>query len=432
MGRALKKEKPQRKVPHILLVIGDEQKLDDVFGALSDHGYQVSRAMTVKGAVDLIKRKIFDLIMLDPISLGNEGFSLLKTVRTHAVLSKTPAMVVTKEITDKVKHKCKRYKTKHMITFEKADSEHLHEKIIDILVNEKGFNYEDAKGENGDSPASRNKLLRSISQKLQQEEIQLPSAPKLLGKIINMLNDDSTSTTAIADLIEKEPTVSTRILKAANASAFADKTPCKTTHDAVQRLGLKKMMNYVMIINNAQFFSFEEPIYKKIREELWKHSLQVAVCAKYIGEHVGFSLPDSLFTYGLLHDIGKLSLLRVIQELPQDEDSTDEESIWLCFKKFHTQFGSTLLHKWAFPQEFVEVAKSHHDAPIKGVHGKYLVITGFANIVIHELDKGVMDETQMSQLLRTPHAQMLKINQSFMKGLEEELEEEMKVLTGLI
>jgi len=421
----------KQHVPHVLLIDGNEAQRQQSFDDLSARGYRVNQAADIRHAIAYLKKGKFDIILLDPVSVGADGFSFLKTIRTHKTLESIPVLILTDSNDPVVEQKCEKYKS-HGFQHKPIEVERLHKTIVEILVKLKGLDIKQD-GNVGPplDPATRNNLIKNISAKLQTEEIQLPSAPKLLGKIINMLNDDSASIADIADLIEKEPTVSTRIIKAANSSAFASSKPAKTTHEAAIRLGLKNLMNYVMIINNAQFFTFENPLFKKIREDLWKHSLQVAVCAKYVAQNIGFSQPDSLFTYGLLHDIGKLSLLRVIQELPPDENTSNEEAVLQTLQKFHTHFGSALLENWQFPKEFIMVARCHHDTPIKGVHGKYLIITSYANQVIHKLETN-QDETTLSQLLRLPHAPLLKITQNFMKALPEELEKEMAILAHLL
>ncbi|MDH5228790.1 MAG: response regulator [Gammaproteobacteria bacterium] len=425
------KVKPIQHVPHVLVIDQDDDTRALTLDKLSAHGYRTTEAHNIQEAVEQLRRHRFTLLVIDPVTSGKDSYSLLKTLQSHKILSGMPIMVITSSRDSSVFDKCTKYGASSHVEKE-IESDSLHKRIIKLLVNKKKINFTvDAETLPENDPSARNRLIQKISSKLQKEEIQLPSAPKLLGKVINMLYDEEVNLHDVSELIEKEPNVSARILKAANSAGMGSGNPVRNTHEAVIRLGVKRIINYVLIVNNAEFFSFEHPVYKEIREELWRHSLMVSVCAKYIGERIGFSNPDNLFSYGLLHDIGKFSLLRVVQELPKDDDSTDPDSVWMTLDKFHTQFGGTLLDNWNFPKEFVHVARYHHDAPIKGLHARYLIITSFANAVIDMMDEGI-DETKMSQLLRLPHAHILKITQNLMKDLPKAIDEEMKALSQLI
>lgn len=421
----------EQHVPHVLLVDGNSQQRDTSYKQLLEHGYIVTQADDVKSAAEQLKKRRYDILLLDLLDKGSEGFSLLKTIKTHKILSYLPVIMLCNQNEQQAEARAKKYGAALYLK-KPVDAESLHKSIIDVLH----YTMEVRKIENvkldENDPASRNKLLQNIAAKLQKEEIQLPSAPKLLGMIISMLNDENASLTDIAALIEKEPSVSMRIIKAANSSSFAGNSQVRNTYDAVMRLGLKMMMNYVLIINNAQFFKFENATFKQIRTDLWKHSLMVAVCAKYIGTKVNFSQPDNLFAYGLLHDIGKFSLMRVIQELPQDNTTSDLDSIKLTFSKYHTFFGASLLEKWQFPKDFVDAAKYHHSTPIKGIHSKSLIITAYANTIVHALEEEGLTETRMSQLLREPHARILNVTQNIIKELPDEVAKEMEVLSSLI
>lgn len=424
MGEAAKKKQPKLAVPSVLVADNDPRACNQVDILLSSHGFDVVTVGTAHDAVDALKQKRYDIMLLGLTGNTRSGWELLKKIKGHKILRTLPVVMMADLSEEDVEKLCEEGDADDFLVkpFQEDD---LYNKVVSAIRanSSKGKIVE---GQNN----GRRTLLQILAIKLQKEEISLPSAPKLLHKIINMLNDENVSMSEIASVIEKEPSISSRIIKAANSSEFAGSKPARNAQEAVMRLGLKRMLNYVIVVNNAQMFTVDNPLIEGVRQEIWRHSLITGICARYIGVQSGYSQPDNLFAYGLLHDLGKLSLLRVLQELPEDTPM-DTESIYQTVNRFHTHFGGTLLDRWVFPREFVDIAARHHDAPIRGVHGKYLIITAFANKIAHAFDEGEMDETTMGQLMRLPHAGLLKIQQTSMTGLEEAVNREMEAMKDL-
>jgi len=273
--------------------------------------------------------------------------------------------------------------------------------------------------------------LIELRDQIQKEKIELPSQPTLLYRLLTMLTNDSASLRDIGDLVEKEPSIATKVLKAANSPNFVGSKPAVNIPEAVMRIGIKRTLNYVLVINQGQMFSTETQPFKQVREAVWKHSLEVAVTSRYIGEQVGYTRPDNLFAFGLLHDIGKFALIRILMGFPNSERLTSD-NILEVINKLHIQLGYTLFAKWGFPKEFVEVVQYHHAPPLKSIHGKHLVITSFANIVAHEAENGGLSENAVLRLLKQPHVEILRFRQNMMDNYKKAMEEEMRELRELM
>ncbi len=66
---------------------------------------------------------------------------------------------------------------------------------------------------------------------------------------------------------------------------------------------------------------------------------------------------------GLLHDIGKLFLLKVMEEIIKEEKSSGEISPALLaevINSMHVEHGFHLMQKWSMPEAYGNVVRDHH------------------------------------------------------------------------
>jgi len=80
----------------IILVVDDsETNLVLIEAILEDEGFSVKKAFSVKEATDLLSDYIPDLILLDLLMPNENGFDLLKKLKTNKNYSKIPVIIVT-------------------------------------------------------------------------------------------------------------------------------------------------------------------------------------------------------------------------------------------------------------------------------------------------------------------------------------------------
>ena len=79
-----------------ILVVDDQQANLRVVGALlSRHGYEVATASTGDEALQSILQRAPDLLLLDMMMPGMDGFSLLAEIKRHAELQSMPVVFLT-------------------------------------------------------------------------------------------------------------------------------------------------------------------------------------------------------------------------------------------------------------------------------------------------------------------------------------------------
>lgn len=188
----------------------------------------------------------------------------------------------------------------------------------------------------------------------------LPSPPKVYMQLNNLLQDQSTDSQKIAEVIIQDPALVAKVLHFANSSAMSKGKNIKSIPEAITKMGIDTLCCIVM---TAELFSYEPDIdgFSLIDEQL--HSLSVAKLAASI---VKPELKLDALLAGLLHDIGKLVLFEIDHALTKKylklkfssmENSSLERKI---FGTDHCQVGGYLLHQWNFPYSIIEAIVLHH------------------------------------------------------------------------
>lgn len=187
----------------------------------------------------------------------------------------------------------------------------------------------------------------------------LPSLPTVYQQVLASIRDNGANLRELATIIERDPGLTSTLLKAANSAFFGAQHTVTTLSRACTLLGLEMLsglvLNHELIAANGELFAPGRPL-----APLPDHSFRVGALARRLclaqGQPLEFA--ERAFLCGLLHDIGKL-VLHVA--FPPDGRSphVDEAHPHLD----HSRAGGYLLALWGFPDSIVTVVASHHDVP---------------------------------------------------------------------
>lgn len=202
-----------------------------------------------------------------------------------------------------------------------------------------------------------------------KESGHVPVLPEILLRLLEACDNESTPLTTVASLIDKDPSLSYKVLQLVNSAYFGLKTTYSGVDQAVVYLGANSVKNMAVtaavhqIFNGAQFSTLK---YFNIHS-FWYHSLKCATLARRLAEHTSAANPDDAYLGGLLHDLGKLLLVSafpdqyemVIAESMQDEDLLEAEQNHLGTT--HCQIGSWLIDDWKLSSLIGDAINYHHE-----------------------------------------------------------------------
>ena len=192
----------------------------------------------------------------------------------------------------------------------------------------------------------------------------LPTINGLYNRLSQLIEQDA-AIEEITEIISKDQSISSRILRIANSAYYGVKTG--EIKQAILFLGLSNLKN--VILSTAVFDSVKSKNVHPYGEALWKHAIFTnrIVCLIY-KEFLNKKIPPDYSAAGLLHDIGKIIILnnftdkykQVISRTKNEKDLQvfDIEKELLGFS--HEEVGGYLLNWWELPYAIFESAMFHH------------------------------------------------------------------------
>jgi len=193
--------------------------------------------------------------------------------------------------------------------------------------------------------------------------VSLPSLPKVVQEVIQMLNHDNEDITvgALARKVEQDVAITAKVLRLSNSSYYGVMRTIKTVDDAIAILGLSKLQTLV-IASGVTGSVINVPGLNL--QKFWRHSLVNASVSRELAR-VFEKDADVAYVSGLLHNVGVLLLHMVFPQAAADVDSfchgasveerqgVEHTTIGLD----HCQVGEELARRWNFPQEITRVLR---------------------------------------------------------------------------
>jgi putative nucleotidyltransferase with HDIG domain len=195
-------------------------------------------------------------------------------------------------------------------------------------------------------------------------KLKLPPLNRTVIKISELLRDQNVSSRKLAEVVGLDPVLAARLLKMANSSLYARNKATTSIEQAITAIGLKSLYDIVML--GAMADGFAKEIGTMVHGRMvWEHSVVVGLLSRQISDILDMRGTEEAFLCGLLHDIGKILLLRAEPELfirlAQDKAEIellhDEER---AYGLTHAEVGAYVTHKWQLPDVVCGVIMHHH------------------------------------------------------------------------
>lgn len=202
---------------------------------------------------------------------------------------------------------------------------------------------------------AENRLTLQIYEDLNSDRLLLPSLPNVAIRIGEAINDENSDARKVAALIETDPSISLKIVKAANSARFGGVSQIGTVAEAVARLGMQNTRFLVVTFALRELFRTESRQLEKRMMLLWEHSRRIASLAQVLSGKVGgFNNHEALLA-GLVHDIGGIAVIGYARDFP--EVAGNPVALESSIRSLRSQLGGMILSRWKLPGELVNVAK---------------------------------------------------------------------------
>jgi putative nucleotidyltransferase with HDIG domain len=238
----------------------------------------------------------------------------------------------------------------------------------------------------------RKRNAASVVLKLNDVEA-LPVLPGIALKLFNILSDPDSMITALAKVIETDPSLTLKLLKIVNSAFYGFARKIGTVREAVVILGTEEIKNLAFGLSAAKTFQNVHFEGMANPHALWHHSIGTAIIAEHLGRRVPECKNESVFTAGLIHDTGKIFLMEHFPKLYNDVYNTslkhkipivevEEEK----FELNHAVIGKFVATRWNLPESLSQAIASHHQ-PVASSGTSFLsAIIGLSDYLYHRID----------------------------------------------
>jgi HD-like signal output (HDOD) protein len=200
----------------------------------------------------------------------------------------------------------------------------------------------------------------------------IPTLPVVATRVTELINDPNSSSADIADVLKKDQVLTAKVLKLINSPYYGIPGEVTDVKRALAYLGFNTLAQLVLSISVISAFK-ENNNTRFSLQGFWKHALGTAVASEVIAKKTGYPKPEECFTCGLLHDIGKIVLLKIapeeflrVVELAEIAKISFAEAERRLEVPTHGYLGEYIADKWRLPM-VIRVSIRYHHADVSGM-----------------------------------------------------------------
>jgi len=196
----------------------------------------------------------------------------------------------------------------------------------------------------------------------------LPSLGSINKALQGLLLTEQRYTAQIAEIIRRDPSLTSRLLRLVNSVYFGLTTPVKSIEEAVFYLGVRQIRQLAMVTPVIEDFQRLTRQCQFPWREFWQHCIGSALLTREVTANVPGPTEDSDYVAGLVHDIGKIVMAWAFPEhfseihrqaLAGTESLSIIEDAVLGIN--HSELGATYLERHRLPELMIYSARYHHN-----------------------------------------------------------------------
>jgi putative nucleotidyltransferase with HDIG domain len=333
-----------------------------------------------------VKKKLpFDLVSLDVSMPGMDGKQVLQRIRKRELAAKIPkadrvkVIMVTSRmnmatIKACIKMGCNGYLSKPVSKYQLLET-----------LGKMGFEIAAAQKETDTN--THTGVVTEIIQRFYKGKIDLPVFPHIVKEIQECLEGDSPSMEDLSKIVEKDIVIASKLISIANSPLYKGVDTVNSLNAALLRLGMKATQGVISAVAARNLFESKNDSLKRVLEKLWMHSFATACLGKSLGDALKIKNTENIFLMGIIHDIGKMLLMKAVVDL-FPEESVEDPEFQIAIHEIHTTFGAALLKKMRFSPAFIQVAEFHHWNLYPKETEPELMIINLADSLTHDLGFG--------------------------------------------
>jgi HD-like signal output (HDOD) protein len=232
---------------------------------------------------------------------------------------------------------------------------------------------------------------------IQKAQIKLPEAPTIIADLNDVISDPFASTNDVAQIVSKSPSLTALLLKIVNSAFYGFPSKIDRISRAVTIIGTKEVSGLAIGICVMQAFK-DIPASRVDMRTFIRHSLACGMMSRIMAALKNIRQTEQMFVSGLLHDVGKLIVLKYFPEpfkaifdLAADSGNSCYHFEKQVLGQRHTQIAKYLLRKWKLPFDLENNICFHHN-PSSAENPMKAGIIHMADLIVNALGIGSSGE----------------------------------------
>ncbi|MEW6981671.1 HDOD domain-containing protein [Colwelliaceae bacterium 6471] len=190
--------------------------------------------------------------------------------------------------------------------------------------------------------------------------------PDIYLRLREVMDDEQSTLSDIADIISLDPALAGTLLKIANSAFFSFPREVDSISKAISILGIQEVRNLINTYGTTAAFAGVD-VSGIDMDRYWEISVDCALMCKFLAKKRGIKNTESLFISALLHNVGELAILQMDPKKVQYcEDYDKHETPWQrqldVFGFTFADCSAELLTLWQLPESIIQPIRDFHHA----------------------------------------------------------------------
>ena len=194
-----------------------------------------------------------------------------------------------------------------------------------------------------------------LAQELVASQKRLASLPDLYYKVRQALEDPSTDSSSLAELVANDPSLAGALLQIANSAFYGFPRKIETLSRAITLIGLQQIGEIVLASTLAATFQGIRP-QRMDMSRFWRGSIRRALLCRQFSRNLGERDSERAFVVGLLSDMGHLVMYHAVPDLMGIVLDTNPDNLLAVAEQEHNiigcdfcEVGAALCGAWQLP-----------------------------------------------------------------------------------
>ena len=195
----------------------------------------------------------------------------------------------------------------------------------------------------------------------------LPSLGSINKALQGLLIVEHRYTAHIAEIIRRDPSLTSRLLRLVNSVYYGLSTPVNSIEEAVFYLGVRQIRQLAMVTPVIEDFQRLTRQCDFPWREFWQHCIGTAILTREVTASINAQSDDSDYVAGLVHDVGKIVMAWTFPdhftEIHRQSAAGTRELVEIENEVLgidHAELGALYLERHHLPELMINSARYHH------------------------------------------------------------------------